>query len=107
MGGKRMESACYVQNPDVILREESDSGALLFNPDTGQVILLNETALFIWGLCDGTRTLADIMAEVAENFDDVPEAQLNSDLMSFVEGLVKSGYLGTEHEFIAREVVLE
>ena len=38
----------YHCNPDVVLREEDESGALLFNPDTNQVKVVNATGLFIW-----------------------------------------------------------
>ncbi len=38
----------YLCNPDVVLREEDKSGALLFNPDTNQVKVINNTGLFIW-----------------------------------------------------------
>jgi len=45
----------YSQNPDVVLREEPD-GALLFNPDTNQIRVINTTGLFIWRACDAQPT---------------------------------------------------
>jgi hypothetical protein len=40
-----------VRNPDVVLREEDPDGALLFNPDTNQIRVINTTGLFIWKPC--------------------------------------------------------
>ena len=46
-----------IRNPDVVLREEDPSGALLFNPDTNQIRVINGTGLFIWKHCDGKHDL--------------------------------------------------
>ena len=46
-----------IRNPDVVLREEDQDGALLFNPDTNQIRVINPTGLFIWKHCDGKKDL--------------------------------------------------
>lgn len=38
---------------------------VLHDGATGQVHFLNQTAALVWDLCDGTRTLREIAAEVA------------------------------------------
>ena len=39
MNGKNIDATdILVRNPDVILREEDPDGALLFNPDTNQIL---------------------------------------------------------------------
>jgi hypothetical protein len=86
----------FLQNPDVVLREEDpDEGALLFNPDTNQVKVINTTGLYIWQKCDIARTLDEIVAEVQKGFDEVPSEQVAQDVQEFVDSMVASGFIGT------------
>jgi hypothetical protein len=85
----------YLANPDVALREEDQDGALLFNPDTDQIRVLNATGLFIWKLCDGRHELPEMVAAMREAFDKVPEDEVTSQVTQFVEEMASSGFLGT------------
>jgi hypothetical protein len=85
----------FLRNPDVVLREEDpDEGALLFNPDTNQVKVINTTGLFIWQQCGEALTLDDIVAEVQKGFEEVPSDQMTLDVKEFVDGMVSSGFIG-------------
>jgi hypothetical protein len=87
---------CFLRNPDVVLREEDpDEGALLFNPDTNQVKVINTTGLFIWRQCGVARTLEEIVAEVQKGFDEVPSEQVAQDVKEFVDGMLATGFIGT------------
>jgi hypothetical protein len=87
---------CFLRNPDVVLREEDpDEGALLFNPDTNQVKVINTTGLFIWQQCGMARSLNEIVAEVQKGFDEVPMEQVAGDVKEFVEGMLATGFIGT------------
>ena len=44
-------------NPGLVLRIEDDDCALLFDPDNGKVQMLNSTAVDVWKLLDGKRSL--------------------------------------------------
>jgi hypothetical protein len=83
-----------VSNPDVILREEAPDGALLFNPDTNQVLVLNTTGLFIWKHCDGSLDLPAILMAVKEAFEEVPEAEVMAEVKDFVTQLQTKGFIG-------------
>ena len=86
----------FLRNPDVVLREEDpDEGALLFNPDTNQVKVINTTGLFIWQQCGVARTLDEIVAEVQKGFDEVPSEQVAQNVQEFVDGMLASGFIGT------------
>jgi hypothetical protein len=86
----------FLRNPDVVLREEDeDEAALLFNPDTNQIKVINSTGLFIWQQCDMARTLDEIVAEVQKGFDEVPSEQVAQDVQKFVDGMLASGFIGT------------
>ncbi len=89
-------ATCFLQNPDVVLREEDpDEGGLLFNPDTNQVKVINTTGLFIWEKCSIARTLEEIVSEVQKGFEDVPLEQVAQDVREFVDGMQASGFIGT------------
>ncbi len=86
----------YDRNPDVVLREENEDGALLFNPDTNQIKVVNSTGLHIWQLCDGHRDVPAIVEEIQQVFDGVPpETNLNDDVEQFLDVLLKVGLIGT------------
>ena len=67
--------ARLIANPNMVLREEEDEAALLFDPDTGAVRILNSTALAVWKSLDGKRDLSQIMADLREEFDDMDAAE--------------------------------
>lgn len=56
----------YAANPVVSLRKEFE-GALLYNPDTDDIIFINETGRLIWDAITRPRTMAGITAYLAAN----------------------------------------
>ena len=88
----------FMKNPDVVLHEEDPDGALVFNPDTDQIKVLNQTGFFIWRLCDGSHDMERIIARVRETFDGVPEDQVLIQVQDFVDDMVGSGFIGTVEE---------
>ena len=49
-----------LRKPDYRL-ENMDNELLLFNPNTTNVLYMNESASVIWQLCDGQRTVPEII----------------------------------------------
>lgn len=86
-------SVLYARNPDIVLREEDEDGALLFNPDTSEVRVLNATGLFIWKRCGGAA-MDELLAAVTDAFEDVPQGRVRSDVEDFVSGLLEAGFMG-------------
>ncbi|MBW1787242.1 MAG: PqqD family peptide modification chaperone [Deltaproteobacteria bacterium] len=84
----------YIPNPDVVVRQEGDE-ALLFNPDTDRIKLINATGLFIWNRLDGRRNLGAITKDVGEAFDKAPENLLSAQIESFTQILKGDGFIGT------------
>jgi len=86
----------FLRNPDVVLREEDeDEAALLFNPDTNQIKVINSTGLFIWQQCRAAQTLDEIVAKVQKEFTEVPQEQVAQDVQGFMDGMLASGFIGT------------
>ncbi|MFH1113426.1 MAG: SynChlorMet cassette protein ScmD [Pseudomonadota bacterium] len=86
-----------VANPDLVLREEFDDWAILFDPDTGDGYGLNPVSVFIWKLLDGRHSEEDILRELGGAFDDVPQ-EADAHLAEFVEELAQRGFVGYEVE---------
>jgi PqqD family protein of HPr-rel-A system len=61
-----------VRRKDVWLRNTKDEIAV-YNPGTGDVHLLNETALAIWDLCDGETKPEEMMTAICEVTSLPPE----------------------------------
>ncbi|MBN1563807.1 MAG: PqqD family peptide modification chaperone [Anaerolineae bacterium] len=84
----------YVQNPDVNIREEDSDGALLFNPDTNQVQVLNSSGMYIWKMCAKGCTVTEIITAIKANFEDVPDGEVESDVEEFIAAMTNNGFLG-------------
>jgi hypothetical protein len=83
-----------IRNPDVVLREEDPDGALLFNPDTNQIRVINSTGLFIWKHCDGKKDMAAIVSALKKAFAGVPAAEVEGQVKVFVYDMQSNGFLG-------------
>ena len=53
-----------IANPLVVLREEFDNWAVLFNPDTADAMGINPVGVVVWKLMDGQHTLHDLVAGI-------------------------------------------
>jgi SynChlorMet cassette protein ScmD len=84
-----------IANPLVVLREEFDDWAILFDPDTGNAFGLNPVGVFIWKRLDGKHAIEDIVKNLRENTEDVPQ-EAESHLNEFVKDLVEQGLAGYE-----------
>ena len=82
-------------NPLIVLREEFDDWAILFDPDSGKGMGLNPTGVFIWKLLDGSHTLDDIQKKLHGECENVPE-EAESDLKEFIQELTERGLAGFE-----------
>ena len=75
----------YAVNPAVSLREELD-GALLYNPDTDDVLLINETGRLIWDAIALPQTVEEIAAHLKANTEGAVNVQ--EDVEAFIESLL-------------------
>ena len=77
-------------NPSVILREEFDDWAVLFDPDTEKIFNINPISVIIWKLLDGKHTPEDIVHELHKNCQDMPKDSKNR-VERFINELIKEG----------------
>ncbi len=83
-----------VANPLVVLREEFDDWAVLFDPDTGNAYGLNPTGVFVWKRLDGRHTVDDLVRDIRKAYDGVPE-QVRDEVAAIVDDLLAKGLAGT------------
>jgi len=86
-----------IANPVVVLREEFDDWAILFNPDTAEAVGTNPVGVAVWQRMNGKRCLDDIVSEVKTDFEDAPES-VCAEITTFVNRLADNGFAGLELE---------
>jgi SynChlorMet cassette protein ScmD len=86
-----------IANPIVVLRTEFDDWAVLFNPDTAHAVGTNPVGVAVWKRMDGKKSLADIVSEIKNSFEDTPDA-ISKEIAAFVNELAENGFVGLEVE---------
>jgi SynChlorMet cassette protein ScmD len=84
-----------IANPQIVLREEFDDWAILFDPDTGNAFGLNPTGVFVWKLLDGKHCVDDIVKRLRAEAEDVPE-DAGEHARQFIASLEQQGLVGYE-----------
>ncbi|MBI1350205.1 MAG: PqqD family peptide modification chaperone [Actinomycetales bacterium] len=69
-----------------VLEAEVDGDRVLMHPDDYTYYGLTETGAAVWSLIDGTRSVADVVAALAEEYDATP-AVIRTDVESFLSGM--------------------
>ena len=82
-----------IANPLVVLREEFDDQAILFEPDKGEAFTLNSIGVLVWKCLDGQHTYNDILTEVQEKSENVPD-EASTHIRELIQDLVKNGLAG-------------
>jgi len=77
-------------NPSVVLREEFDDWAILFNPDSNVTLGINPMGVYVWKCLDGRRTIKDILEKLHNDLDEVPD-NAGTHIEEFISDLVKRG----------------
>lgn len=90
--------ALYIVNPDVSCREEGPDGALLFDPDTDEVLVINVTGLLIWQALVEPRSREDLVGVLVERCNNVPADQVAADVSEFLERMIAKGFVGIYQE---------
>lgn len=86
-----------IANPIVVLREEFDDWAVLYNPDTADAVGTNPVGVAVWKRMDGKRSVEDIVTEIENSFEDTPDASFE-EIAAFVNTLAEKGFVGIELE---------
>jgi hypothetical protein len=66
--------------------EQIDGETLLYQHQLKRVIYLNESAALVWHLCDGQRSVADIIELLVDSYPDTEDA-VRADVVEAIDGL--------------------
>jgi coenzyme PQQ biosynthesis protein PqqD len=91
-----MNLESHPQRKAQVIAQKASNDFLLFNMRDGNYYSLNEVGCKIWELCDGTRTVAQLIAALATEYD-APAEILTSDVLELLEEL-QNGKLILENE---------
>ena len=76
----------------VTSQQLADGSAVLVDEATGSGYALNATAAEVWALCDGQRTLDDIVDALLDRYEATPE-QVHESVIALVVHLRDLGML--------------
>jgi hypothetical protein len=68
-----------------VIAQKAAHELLLLNMEDGNYYSLNETGGRIWELCDGNRTVSQVVAALAAEYE-VPYSTLEGDVIELLEG---------------------
>jgi SynChlorMet cassette protein ScmD len=80
------------KNPNIVIREEFDDWALLFDPESGKVFGINPTSVMIWQQIDGKFSIKEISTHISAKFEKRPET-IDADVIFFIDHLAEIGYV--------------
>jgi len=83
---------CLKPNPEMVFRKEED-GAFLFDPHTGNLKYLNASGVNMYELCDGRKTVGDIISLLMEFYPDMAVEKIAADTKHFFESLAAMQFL--------------
>jgi hypothetical protein len=81
------ESRYYRINPVVSCGAEKE-GAILFNPDTDNTSIINDSGHLIWDFLQHPHTVEEICSHLLENYQGLSTEQANKDVTQFVNALM-------------------
>ena len=78
--------------PEIVFRQEGED-ALLFDPQTALIKVINTMGGFIWGLCDGKHNIDDILKNIIEVHEVTDKELVKKDLDKFLSDLNSAGLI--------------
>ena len=76
-----------LKNPDVIYRKDEDGG-YLFDLNSGILQYINSSGVIIHELCDGTKSVGNIIELFLNNYPDEEKERLKDDAMYYINTLI-------------------
>jgi hypothetical protein len=78
---------------DGILSRQLGDEWLLYDETNGSVHVINSVAEFVWRMCDGSRTIANIEDEMQKTFDVPDGVNLGKDLEKIIQNFLDIGVI--------------
>ena len=85
----------YQANPDVSCGDEDD-GAVLYNPDTDDTVVINLSGRLLWAYLAEPRTVEELAAHLVNSYSGVQAEAAAEDATRFVADLTPDFLLEVE-----------
>lgn len=86
--------SAYPRRVEPVSVEEQGEGVyVVILAGKGKLFITNSTGRRVLDLCDGTRTVADIVDSVHSEYPGVDRAQIESDVAQWLEGASAKGVI--------------
>jgi coenzyme PQQ biosynthesis protein PqqD len=76
-----------------VVAQKAKNDWLLLNIENGNYFSLNDVGGRIWELCDGSRSVAQVVATLASEYD-APSDVLQKDVVDLLQGLENGKLIG-------------
>lgn len=78
-----------------VLMQEVAGSTILLKPGSGQYYALEEVSREIWDACDGSRSVAEIIARMQAEYDAEP-SEIEADVLALLGELVDEHLVETD-----------
>jgi len=89
-----IEQAQFRANNSIIFREEDD-GAFLFDPETGNLKYMNQSAKDAFLVLKGQKDINQVIDDLVGSYPDVDRKQIQKDVESFLQELVDNRFISS------------
>ena len=89
-----MTPSCPCRRDDVEARKLGNEW-LLYDPRSGAVHVINDSARRVWELCDGTRNMTDIESNLATAYTVPDTADVHQDVELVLQSFSEKGLLAS------------
>jgi len=90
------QAICPRRSEGILAKEVSDSWVLL-NLESGEYYALNEVGGRVWDLCDGTRSVAEVVAIISQEYD-APGEVIETDVLELLQELAHEKLVVTDDQ---------
>jgi PqqD family protein of HPr-rel-A system len=85
---------------------ELDGEAVIYDEETSDLHHLNPTATIVFGLCDGSATIADISTDISEAFG-VPVEEVRGQVRTLIRQLRRANLLAPNASRVRRDALAD
>jgi coenzyme PQQ biosynthesis protein PqqD len=90
------QASCPQRSEGILAKGVSDSWVLL-NLESGKYYALNEVGGRVWELCDGTRSVAEVVALICQEYD-APGEVIETDVLDLLQELAHEKLVVTDEQ---------
>ena len=82
----------YPRRKEKVLARETSDALIVLNLNTGQYYALDEVGWKVLELCDGTRSVSDVISAICDEYD-APADTIKTDVLKVLEEMIDEDLL--------------